>query len=495
MSIKGRQFTGKLSRVLDSIREQFLWVTVGKTGSGRVSLDVVGRKFYRVSTGNVVAVGSDDRTLVKTAHGLLEGDLIRISTTSNGILEKEVLVDQVVDANTVILAAVLSASLAAGDTFEIYRPTFERVAADGSSLATVVSPPLQIGVEGVATAVNDSATPANVVAVPVKIMSATGSNINITAGDLNVQLSHAGASYDSTRIGDGTNLLGVNANNEAKVHDTDALTKLTQLLTELQLKADLTETQPVSLASQPLPTGAATEATLATRATEATLSTLNGKVPSNLTVTATRLLVDGSGVTQPVSAASLPLPTGASTAANQTTANTSLATIATQTTTTATNTGTTATGIGAPADAEAGSDTGTFSIIALIKRGLQGITTIISVLPTARGQQTKANSSSVTIASDQGALSVTQSALAASSSDVTVNNTAGTVTAPAGARWAKVYASKNNTDDVVVRLGGTATATVGTILEPARSEDFFVAGDFSHISVSGTQKIHITWGA
>lgn len=43
-----------------------------------------------------------------------------------------------------------------------------------------------------------------------------------------------------------------------------------------------------------LPTGAATETTL---------STLNGKIPSNLTVTSTRLLVDGSGVTQPVSIA------------------------------------------------------------------------------------------------------------------------------------------------------------------------------------------------
>lgn len=53
-----------------------------------------------------------------------------------------------------------------------------------------------------------------------------------------------------------------------------------------------------------LPTGAATETTL---------STLNSKIPSNLTVTSTRLLVDGSGVTQPISAASLPLPTGAAT--------------------------------------------------------------------------------------------------------------------------------------------------------------------------------------
>ena len=41
-----------------------------------------------------------------------------------------------------------------------------------------------------------------------------------------------------------------------------------------------------------LPTGASTETTL---------SALNSKVPSGLTVTSTRLLVDGSGVTQPVS--------------------------------------------------------------------------------------------------------------------------------------------------------------------------------------------------
>lgn len=39
-------------------------------------------------------------------------------------------------------------------------------------------------------------------------------------------------------------------------------TTLQALLTELEAKADLTETQPVSAASLPLPTGAATESTL-----------------------------------------------------------------------------------------------------------------------------------------------------------------------------------------------------------------------------------------
>jgi hypothetical protein len=43
------------------------------------------------------------------------------------------------------------------------------------------------------------------------------------------------------------------------------------------------------------------------------LNNINTKLPSGLTVNSTRLLVDNSGVTQPVSAASLPLPTGAAT--------------------------------------------------------------------------------------------------------------------------------------------------------------------------------------
>lgn len=116
-------------------------------------------------------------------------------------------------------------------------------------------------------------------------------------------------------------------------------------LTDAQLRASAV---PVSAASLPLPTGAATEATLSNvetilsssdsllasidvkltaplsvsaaslplptgAATEATLSALNTKIPANLTVSSTRLLVDGSGVTQPISAAALPLPTGAAT--------------------------------------------------------------------------------------------------------------------------------------------------------------------------------------
>ncbi len=95
-------------------------------------------------------------------------------------------------------------------------------------------------------------------------------------------------------------------------------------------------TQPISAAGLPLPTGAATAAGQPTVAgsgsttsgqtgnldmaavTSSSPAYTNGQTnPLSLT-TAGGLRIDGSAVTQPVSAASLPLPSGAATAANQT---------------------------------------------------------------------------------------------------------------------------------------------------------------------------------
>lgn len=87
-------------------------------------------------------------------------------------------------------------------------------------------------------------------------------------------------------------------------------------------------TQPISALSLPLPTGASTEITLAAIKVDL----------DKFTFTATRLLTDGSGIvqpvsgtffqaTQPVSAITLPLPSGAATSANQTTELASLASI------------------------------------------------------------------------------------------------------------------------------------------------------------------------
>lgn len=103
-------------------------------------------------------------------------------------------------------------------------------------------------------------------------------------------------------------------------------------LTDTQLRASAV---PVSAAALPLPTGASTEATLAL--IKAKTDNIDVAL-STRTKPADTQKVDGSAViqpvsgtfwqaTQPVSAAALPLPAGASTSALQTTGNASLASI------------------------------------------------------------------------------------------------------------------------------------------------------------------------
>lgn len=81
-------------------------------------------------------------------------------------------------------------------------------------------------------------------------------------------------------------------------------------------------TQPISAASLPIPTGASTSALQTTG--NANILSIDTKTPA---LVSGRSPVDGSGVTQPISATTLPLPSGASTGANQTTGNNSLASI------------------------------------------------------------------------------------------------------------------------------------------------------------------------
>jgi len=108
------------------------------------------------------------------------------------------------------------------------------------------------------------------------------------------------------------------------------------IVTELALKADLTETQPVSVAALPLPLGASTELTLATLATEAKLElcrlllvSIDGidfasSIDITDVITELRLKADLTE-TQPVSAAALPLPAGAATSGHQITVQSRLA--------------------------------------------------------------------------------------------------------------------------------------------------------------------------
>lgn len=110
-----------------------------------------------------------------------------------------------------------------------------------------------------------------------------------------VQIESSAADGDNIAISDGIDILNINADGS--------------------INTVVTNTVSISAVSLPLPSGASTSA-LQTSGNNS-LSNIDTKVPANLTVSATRLLVDNSGVTQPVSAVSLPLPTGAATSAKQ----------------------------------------------------------------------------------------------------------------------------------------------------------------------------------
>lgn len=95
------------------------------------------------------------------------------------------------------------------------------------------------------------------------------------------------------------------AGDASSANQATMITALTGIITELQAKADLGETQPVSLASVPLATDAATATNQATMLT--TLSNLLTELQAKADL----------GDTQPVSLADVPLATGAATALNQ----------------------------------------------------------------------------------------------------------------------------------------------------------------------------------
>lgn len=149
-------------------------------------------------------------------------------------------------------------------------------------------------------------------AVPVSLTSTTITNFPATQAVSGTVTANLGT------------IAGVSTETTLSALNTKIPSNLTVTATRL-LTDSSGVTQPISASALPLPTGASTSALQTTGNTS--LSSIDTKIPSNLTVTATRLLVDGSGVTQPVSLASVPLPTGAATAALQTTGNTALATL------------------------------------------------------------------------------------------------------------------------------------------------------------------------
>lgn len=304
--IQGLPSSKRLDNHIDeSVKKEF--VTVQPVGSNKNAMDTFNYGVHLLTENAVVEASSTDKILNLTAHGAKKGDVVRLKTTANSIEETEIAVHKVVDANTIELSAVLSAELTAGDIIDILRPILFKVEADGS--LTISQGPIQINKDGsVLEITKDTSTPANTVAMPVEIVSASGSTVTITAGDINIQSSHLGANFDSLRLGDGTNLLGINASNEAKVNDADANTTLTAMKAVLDVLGTEATLALVAKDTSVLANGVKLDSiitALGPLATETTLALINGKVATETTLAALSAKLNSLG--QKANATSAPV--------------------------------------------------------------------------------------------------------------------------------------------------------------------------------------------
>jgi hypothetical protein len=223
--------------------------------------------------------------------------------------------------------------------------------------------------------------------------------------------------------------------------------------------------------------------------------------------------------TQPISAVSLPLPSGAATAANQSTQNTSLSNI--DTSTSGLNakfgslgqkamTGSAPVVIASDQSAIPASQNGTWNI-----NNISGTVSLPTGAATAAnqttantslssidgklnslGQKTAANSVPVVIASNQsGVQTVAPLNGNATLVNTTVGTTAATITSPGTVVGFILQAADTNSANMRWRIGGiAATTTVGMQLQPGRDTGVIpYNGNVSIISESGTNEYQITW--
>ena len=425
-SIQGYPSQEKLTNPLDGYdqlnsKTTSQFVTLAETFDKKVTLDTKIHGEFRTSalpkTLTAVATDYPKQVLKSTAHGAVKGDTIRFEgTAANPYFSAKVIL--VPDADTIVIGSTLPTVPAISDEFFVLKSIVPLYDEDGA--LQVSQGPLQFIKNGAATqVVEDTVTPSNNIPLPVKLTSVTG-DINITAGDLNVQLSDTGANPDITRIGDGTNRLQMTALSEAKTFDATTHTKLDNSITELQSVNSELDAQTIALSSVNSELDAQTSLLTSISnedfATQTTLVAMSAKLPVSL-----GKKVDSGSLSVTLSTGeTLPLPTGAATEAtlasilaDTATMDSNLASLAaedfaTQTTLAAldTKTADVQTKLGALTETAPATDTASSGLNGRLQRIAQRITSLIALVPVSLGQKTMANSFAVTLASDQSPLNV-----------------------------------------------------------------------------------------
>lgn len=234
-------------------------------------------------------------------------------------------------------------------------------------------------------------------------------------------------------------------------------------------------------------------------ATNPSVSTTGSAIPASATMiggsdgtllkafkvsTAGVLSVDGSAVTQPISAASLPLPSGAATDSTLSTMSGKLpATLGQKTM---------ANGLAVSIASDQSAIPVTQSAGPWTMNQTQVGGTSITL-----GSKVSASSYPVVIASDQAAIA-TKSPLNATASAVTnatISTTPTSITAATNAVEVLVQANDTNSANLRVAIGTTCSSSLGIQLQPGRSETFHTSQNLSVCSESGTQTVNVQWMA
>lgn len=212
------------------------FVTVAPVTQRQFGLDVSAHEWVATFASDVVEASSTTSVINATAHVALRGDVIAF--TSGALQGIEVSVYSVT-ANTITLAETLSSAPAAAVTFDILKYTRPKV----SALGAVVSAMTFVRDGASQTVTEDTITPANNRPLPVKLTDVTG-DLTITANNLDVQMTHAGASPDSIQVGDGTEILLITAAGEANVRSAQLPAALGQTTIAASTSVTLASDQP-----------------------------------------------------------------------------------------------------------------------------------------------------------------------------------------------------------------------------------------------------------
>jgi len=264
---------------------------------------------------------------------------------------------------------------------------------------------------------------------------------------------------------------------------------------------------PVTVASLPLPSGAATSALQTTGNTS--LSSIDGKLGTlgQKTMAGSAPVViasDQSALT--VSAASLPLPTGASTAANQTNVQSAPGASAA----TAITVQGSASGVAVPVNGSVTvSGTPAMNLAQIngstVVSATSGVQRVGIVGSTGQSMDSTAgvsNSQALTIQGNSSgiAVPVSNTAFGKTTINTTGSGTASTVstvvtlTAPANAVGFILMNLDTSTANVRWAIGRTATNSVGQQLQPGRDTGFVPCGaNVSIVAESGTQNYDVQW--